>query len=358
LQLIDRINSFEALGNGINFDPEQALEGNEWEQIAQNAVLHNGWFTPENVREALLAIKTNYLNKKKLLAFSKAQKIPDENAAPKTIGLVMAGNIPLVGFQDLLYVLLTGNKAQLKLSSKDEFLSKFIISKLIEIEPKWKDCISIQERLSNFDAIIATGSNNTSRYFDYYFSKYPNIIRKNRNSVAVLNGNEDETTLKNLGKDLFNYFGLGCRNVSQLLVPEDYDFKPMLRVFEEEFSDLKNQHKYKNNYDYQLSLLLINSIPHMASENLIITENEQVASPISCLYYQAYKTVDDMLHYLHQKKEQIQCIVSELPGIKNAIACGNSQQPGLNDFADNVNVIDFLLNNRVLWNSFYRFYFL
>lgn len=344
MQLINRINSFEALGNEISFLSNTNEGSSNWDNVPVNAALHNGWFTPGNVKQALLAIKEKYLNKEALNSFAAAQQIPTKNELPKIVGLVMAGNIPLVGFQDLLYVLLTGNKAQLKLSSKDEFLSKFIINKLIEIEPQWKSYISIEERLSNFDAIIATGSNNSSRYFDYYFSKYPNIIRKNRNSVAVLSGKEDDLALKNLGKDVFSYFGLGCRNVSQVLVPEGYDFKMLLKIFEDEFPNLKNHHKYKNNYDYQLSLLLINSVTHMASENLLILENEQIASPISCLYHQTYNTIENLEQYLAKKEPQIQCVVSQLSEIENAFDFGKSQQPGLNDFADNINVVDFLLN--------------
>jgi len=338
LQLNNRINSFEALGNQIDVSKTAV------QLVINNAVNYNGWFTAENVKSALEAIKQRYLNKEELLAFADAQQIPTQNNSPKTVGLVMAGNIPLVGFQDLLYVLLTGNKAQLKLSSKDEFLTKFIIKKLIDIEPQWQNYIAIEERLSNFDAIIATGSNNTSRYFDYYFKKYPNIIRKNRNSIGVLVGNESEEDLINLGKDVFSYYGLGCRNVSQILVPEEYDFVPLLKTLEQHFVDLKNQHKYKNNYDYQLSLLLINGVVHMASENLLILENEHIASPISCLYHQTYKTIKEAQQYVNEKQAEIQCVVTNLAEIAGAIAFGKSQQPGLNDFADNVNVVDFLLN--------------
>lgn len=338
MQLKDRINSFEALSNEINYDKKEV------EAVINGASNHNGWFTSNNVKSAFEAIIKKYLNKDALLMFADAQQIPAENNVPKTVGMVMAGNIPLVGFQDLLYVLITGNKAQLKLSSKDEYLCKFIINKLIEVEPGWKNFITIEERLSNFDAIIATGSNNSFRYFDYYFSKYPNIIRKNRNSIAVLTSKEDEATLKRLGEDVFNYFGLGCRNVSQLLVPEEYDFVPLLKTLEEAFPNIKHHHKYKNNYDYQLSLLLINSVDHKASENLIITKNEQIASPIACLYYKTYKSMAEVQQYLVEKKDQIQCVVSELPAIENTIGFGKSQQPGLNDFADNVNVVNFLLN--------------
>ena len=338
MQLNDRINSFELLGKAISSNKDDI------HFVINNAVNHNGWFTAENVKSALLAIKDKYLNKAALTAFAEEQKIPTENKAPKIVGLVMAGNIPLVGFQDLLYVLLTGNKAQLKLSSKDEFLSKFVINELIELEPRWKDYIAIEERLHNFDAIIATGSNNSSRYFEYYFSKYPNIIRKNRNSVAVLSGNEEATAIKNLGEDIFNYFGLGCRNVSQVLVPKDYDFNSLLKIFEDEFPILKNQHKYKNNYDYQYSLLLINGASHKASENLLLLENENIASPISCLHFKTYENTGEIQHYLDLKKDEIQCVVSEMPEINKAIAFGKSQQPGLNDFADNVNVVNFLLN--------------
>lgn len=338
MQLNERINAFEMLHNRINFEDEQFL------QIVQSAVLHNGWFTSHNVQTAFKAIKNNYLNPKKLTEFCEHYSIPDENKTPKTVGLVLAGNIPLVGFQDLLYILLSGNKAQIKLSSKDDFLSRFIINQLVDIEPAFKNDIHIQERLQHFDAIIATGSNNTSRYFEYYFSKYPNILRKNRNSIAVLSGNESEQQLTELSKDVFSYYGLGCRNVSKLLVPNGYDFKKLLSIFETVEPDIKHHHKYKNNYDYQFSLLLINNTPHYASENLLIREAEQIASPISCLHYQFYDDDNFVEHYINENEEAIQCVVADSNVNSNSLGFGKSQSPTLFDFADNVDVMNFLLD--------------
>jgi len=244
----------------------------------------------------------------------------------------------------LLYILLSGNKAQIKLSSKDDFLSRFIINQLHDIEPQWKNYIHIQDQLKNFDAIIATGSNNTARYFEYYFSKYPNIIRKNRNSVAVLTGNETNEQLKALSKDVFSYFGLGCRNVSKLLVPKSYDFQKLLSVFEAAEPDLKHHHKYKNNYDYQLSLLLINKTPHFASENLLVKEDEQIASPIACLHYQEYDNETFVQNHIEENQAAIQCVISDAQFNIPKVQLGSSQSPTLFDFADNVDVMNFLLN--------------
>jgi len=338
MQLNKRIKILAELGKRLDIETEKV------QNVVESAVLHNGWFTASNVKKALLAIKNNYLDEAALLEFAGYYKVDTVNENVKTVGLVMAGNIPLVGFQDLIYVLLTGNKAQIKISSKDTFLSEFIFEELRGIEPGMNNFISVQERLADFDAIIATGSNNSSRYFDYYFSKYPNIIRKNRNSVAVLNGNETDDDLKNLSKDVFSYFGLGCRNVSSVLVPEGYDFIPLLQCFETEEPDIKHHHKFKNNYDYQLSLLLINGVPHLASENLLVKEDSQIASPIACLHYQQYKDDTFINDFLKNNEALIQCIVSNNKNI-GAVGFGESQLPGLKDFADNIDVMDFLLNN-------------
>ncbi len=340
MQLNERIRAFGKLNDQIDFDNKNFLE------TLNSAVLHNGWFTAHHVKTAFEAIKNNYVNTEKLTEFCGQYAIPAENKTPKTVGLVMAGNIPLVGFQDLLYILLSGNKAQLKISSKDDFLSRFIINQLILVEPKWKDYIFIEERLKGFDAIIATGSNNSSRYFEYYFSKYPHIIRKNRNSLAILSGTESKEQLNRLSKDVFSYYGLGCRNVSKVMVPLNYDFPNLLSTFEATEPDIKHHHKYKNNYDYQLSLLLINKTPHFASENLLIKEDEQIASPISCLNYQFYDEESFLKRYLKENQEAIQCVVSEA-GFKldfETLKFGESQTPTLFDFADHVDVMDFLLN--------------
>jgi hypothetical protein len=258
----------------------------------------------------------------------------------KIIGLIMAGNIPLVGFHDLICVLLSGHKAAIKLSSQDLFLMQWIIRKLCEIEPAFIDQIDVCEQLKVMDAVIATGSNNTARYFDYYFGKYPHIIRKNRTSVAILNGKETDTELMKLGKDVFTYFGLGCRNVSKIWVPQDYHFLNLLDLWAS-FTKVADNFKYHNNYEYNKSIYLVNGVNYLDTGFLLLTESEALTSPISVLYYQQYQNLTEVDQYLTQNQDKIQCVVSSQSS-RNFIPFGQTQVPDISDYADGMDVMRFL----------------
>jgi len=265
------------------------------------------------------------------------------NEKLKTIGLILAGNIPMVGFHDVLSVLISGNKALIKLSSNDELLIPLILDYLETIEPEFKNRYKItKEKLENFDAVIATGSDNTARYFDYYFGKYPNIIRKNRNSVAVLNGSESKEDLLALGEDIFRYYGLGCRNVSKLFVPKGYNFDAFFEgMFV--FKDLINDEKYTNNYDYNKAVYLMSNFNILDNGFLTIKEDTSYASPISSVFYEYYEDLEALKNKINSDKEKIQCVVSNHL-IENSVSFGSTQNPALWDYADDVDTMKFLLS--------------
>ena len=255
----------------------------------------------------------------------------------------MAGNIPLVGFHDFISVLISGNKVLGKLSSNDKILLPFLTQKLIEIEPEFKEYIQFSDKkLENFDAVIATGSNNTSLYFEHYFGKYPNIIRKNRNSVAVLSGEESPTQLEALSKDIFTYFGLGCRNVSKLYLPKEYDFKPFFNAMYSQ-KDIIHNDKYMNNYDYNKAVYLMGGVNLLDNEFMLLKEDTGFSSPISVVFYEYYNSLQEVEKYLAKNTEKIQCVVST-SNIENAIPFGKTQSPELWDYADSIDTLEFLLN--------------
>jgi hypothetical protein len=303
---------------------------------AQNS---NAWFTIDEVERSLNALH-KMLNQQDLETWFRNITI---NKNPKKVGLILAGNIPLVGFHDVLSVLATGNIALIKLSSSDDKLLPALLAQLIIIEPQLADHIVYVERLKDFDAVIATGSNNTSRYFDFYFGKVPNIIRKNRNSVAVLNGQEKPSEIASLGHDVFDYFGLGCRNVSKLFIPEDYSIKEFFEPIEH-FKEIINHFKYNNNYDYNKSIYLVNMAEHYDNGFLLLKEDSGMSSPLAVLHYERYKNIDDVATKLGAEEENIQCVVSNIPfELKTAVlSFGESQVPKLWDYADNVDTIAFL----------------
>jgi hypothetical protein len=301
---------------------------------------HNGWFTPEQVCFAVQswaeALAEDNLNEW-------LSKYDLSEVKPKTVALILAGNIPLVGFHDFLSVLITGHKVLVKASSNDQHLIQFLANYLISVEPKLSYYISFTDgRLENFDAIIATGSNNTARYFEFYFKDKPNIIRKNRNSVAVLNGKETHDDLVNLGEDIFRYFGLGCRNVSKLFVPKGYSFEAFFKAIYE-YKDVIYYEKYSNNYDYNKAVFLMSNFKLLDNEFLTLKEDSSYASPISSVFYEYYEDIADLQKRLKNEAEQIQCIVSN-DLISNSIPFGQTQQPKLWDYADNVDTLKFLLS--------------
>lgn len=330
MNLEEKINAFTLLAKKI-----KGLTEEELTELCATARNHNGWFTEESVKNALEGI-TFMLEKEKLKQWT--SKYAFKTEVPKVVGIVMAGNIPLVGFHDLLCVLLSGHFVAIKPSSDDEILTKTMVNWILEVEPRFKKNIEIRERLNNVDAVIATGSDNTARYFEYYFRNIPNIIRKNRTSVAVLTGNETTEDYQQLGLDIFSYFGLGCRNVSKVFTPKGFDLRDTFPSLEG-FDFVGNHHKYRNNYDYHKSIYLVNQTPHLDTGFLLSVSTDELVSPISVLYHQEYESMETLMAILEDKKDKIQCIVG-----KDFIPFGKAQRPELWDYADNVDVMKFLIN--------------
>lgn len=328
------IHAFSELGKLLSA-PDKSLMG-----VIETERQYNAWFTPESV---LAAVKANgeMLNRQDLSQWLGNYNIIE--GKEKKIGLVLAGNIPLVGFHDVLCVLVTGNHALIKASSQDARLIKYVLDLLVSIDPAYGDKFTFADRLANFDAIIATGSNNTSRYFEYYFGKVPNIIRKNRNSAALLNGDESTEDLHSLGKDIFDYYGLGCRNISKVFVPEDYVFNKFFESIED-FSPIINHHKYNNNYDYNKSIYLVNRDEHLDNGFLLLKHDDRLTSPLAVLFYESYNSFDEVQEKLAAQSDQLQCIVTTAPlKTKNQVVkFGQSQHPQLWDYADGVDTMKFL----------------
>lgn len=336
--LKERIEAFVKVGLFIkrHFGQPEAAETalhQGLDKVIELAYIHNGWFAPNFVKEAIARIGT-MLSREAIEGFCNGK----ETKEAKTVAVICAGNIPMVGFHDIMCVLLSGHKALIKLSADDNVLLPFFIKLLAHYEPGLEGSIHFADgKLSNFDAVIATGSNNTSGYFDYYFGKYPHIIRKNRSSAAVLTGNESAEDLRNLGKDIFLYYGLGCRNVSQLLVPAGYDFKYFFEAIIDYGYVIENK-KYGNNYDYHRAIYLLEKQEFLDNNFLMLKESDGLHSPVGTVYYSFYTTKTDAGNYLQAHNNDIQCIVG-----KGFIPFGYSQQPVITDFADNVNTWEFLL---------------
>ncbi|PHR12847.1 MAG: acyl-CoA reductase [Aequorivita sp.] len=338
MQLKQRINAFIALGTylkRIAFENDAA----EAKRIFQIAEAENGWFTQDNIRFALKSW-SEALSEENIQQWISNYQIEETN--PKIVAIIMAGNVPLVGFHDFLSVLITGNKVLAKLSSNDKTLLPFLSNYLISVEPDFKNYIEFTEgRLKDFDAVIATGSNNTARYFEYYFGKYPHIIRKNRNSVAVLTGNETEEELTALADDIFRYFGLGCRNVSKIYIPENYDFEAFFKAMYS-WKEIIHNHKYINNYDYNKAVYLMDSFPLLDNEFLLLKEDNGFSSPISVVFYEKFSSFQKLKKELEVQSENIQCVVSNA-NLPNEVPFGMAQTPDLWDYADGVDTVDFLL---------------
>ena len=307
----------------------------EWQNIKIKASFHNGWFTLEFIDLAIKNICAEFLQKEKLEQWAMHYHL-DDNVGGKNTGIVMAGNIPLVGFHDFLCVFISGHKQTIKLSTKDDILLKHLVERMIEWEPELKSKVEFAELLKGCDAYIATGSNNSARYFEQYFSKYPNIIRRNRTAVAILTGGETTEELNLLADDVHQYFGLGCRNVTKLFVRVGYEFVPLLRAFDK-YKYFEDHHKFKNNYDYQLSIALLNNIFYMTSGSALLLENDAIFTAISQLNYSFYDEEKKVFELL-KGNEDIQCICGRL-----GIAFGQAQKPALLEYADGVDTMQFLL---------------
>lgn len=324
----DVLSDHGANAGGFASAVKKAREGNPW--FTAGAIYHMLEATGKSLSHADLERWTGMYK-------------AGEPRKRATVAVIMAGNIPAVGFHDLLCVLMSGHRAMVKLSGDDRHLLPAIAGLLIDMDPDFEQFIQFtDEVMRGFDAVIATGSNNTSRYFNYYFGKYPHIIRKNRNALAVLNGEETDEELEALGADIFTYFGLGCRNVSKLMVPEDYDFPAFFDAIKG-YAGVGQHHKYMNNYDYNKSICLVNGEPHFDNGFLLLKEDGSMASPVSVLHYERYRDIAAVNDHIRDESENIQCVVSADPTIKGSIPPGTTQQPRLWDYADGVDTMAFLL---------------
>ena len=351
IEINNRIQAFVKLGEFLALFSEDKDKTKQSKQFNEDLVKgfkhqlklakeNNGWFTQKNLTFALNQW-SEALTEENLSKWISTYKIAD--VKPKTIAIVMAGNIPLVGFHDFLCVLISGHSVLVKLSSNDKYLLPYLAKCLELIEPSFKGKIKFaEEKLENYNAIIATGSNNTSRYFEHYFRKKPNIIRKNRNSVAILTGNESQKQLEALGEDIFTYYGLGCRNVSKLFVPKEYNFNSFFKAIYK-FNPIINENKYANNYDYNKAIYLMSLFNVLENGFLMLKEDESYVSPIASLFFEYYTDLDSLKLKLKSEDDKIQCIVAD--GFdKNEIDFGKTQKPKLWNYADNIDTMKFLLD--------------
>ncbi|MCE3260180.1 MAG: hypothetical protein K0S12_1821 [Bacteroidetes bacterium] len=336
--LKQRIEAFAKIGSFINRhfsqpDPSEVHLHQGLSKVTELAYIHNGWFSLNFVNQSIASIG-DMLDRRSLEGF-----ITRETSTPKTVAVICAGNIPMVGFHDIMCVLLSGHKAMIKMSSDDNVLLPFFLKLLVHYEPEFeKQILFAAAKMTAFDAVIATGSNNTSNYFNYYFGKYPHIIRKNRTSVAVLSGKESKEDLKNLGADVFTYYGLGCRNVSKLLVPENYVFDGFFEAIVDYGFVIENK-KYGNNYDYHRAIYLLEQHQFLDNNFVMIKQSSDLHSPVGVIYYDYYRSEEDIKNYLNQHASAIQCVVGQ-----GRIPFGYSQRPVITDFADNVDTRDFLVS--------------
>jgi hypothetical protein len=333
MTLDNRIEAFVALGKQLqNLTPE---DHQAW---ARAAMSRNTWFTEENVSFAINGI-VQMLEEQYLREWLYPYHL--HHVTPKKVGVVMAGNIPMVGFHDFLSVLISGHYLLAKLSTSDEPLMKRLADMLVGIEPAFANQFEFVNLLKEADAFIATGSDNTARYFEYYLAKRPHIIRRNRSSIGILTGHEEEDDLKALGEDIFRYYGLGCRNVSKVYVPEGYTFDKFFEANAHR-SSLLDHHKFQNNYDYNKSILLVNRVPHLDNGFMLVQQSEGLVSPISVLFYSTFTTLADLRMQLASVKDKTQCIVAAHGWLEGSIPFGEAQHPMVWDYADGVDTLAFL----------------
>jgi hypothetical protein len=354
IALEKRMNAFTELGRllGLAADDLSESADPKYSQAIETLIdakdiahAHNAWFMPENINDSLEALAKSLTGEKIMEWLNPYENQLNTLKEPLKVAVVMAGNIPLVGFHDFLCVLMSGNQFAGKLSSDDAYLLPAIAGMLSSIEPAFGAYIEFtSEKLHGFDAVIATGSNNTSRYFEYYFSSYPHIIRRNRNGIAVLDGNETISELENLGYDIFRYFGLGCRNVSKIYIPENYDFADLIDACGVKFNKLAMHHKYMNNYNYQRTIFMMNNVLCIDCGFFLLRESPGFISPISVINFEHYSNLQQLNEHLEKEKDNIQCILCSNPIIENRIPFGKSQEPELWDYADGVDTMKFLTN--------------
>ena len=342
IRSVERVNAFIELGNQIKLQLSRLGDQDGLFAVMAKAESLNRWFTQNNQKKALAAI-AHLLEREALEHWLEDYNIENDKASVKKVGVIMAGNIPAVGFHDLLCVLISGHHFAGKCSSDDAVLITWIAEQLIKIEPGFDSMISFTDKLKLVDALIATGSNNSARHFNYYFKNTPRIIRKNRNSIAVLTGNETKEELEQLGEDIFSYFGLGCRNVSKLMVPQGYTFNTFFESIAGYGDELNNHNKYLNNYDYYRAIYLLEQIPFLTNNFLHVKEDTSIASPVSVLHFETYTSEQQLHHYLASQLEHLQCIVSQRQILGGEVKFGLSQSPLVKDYADGVDTMEFLL---------------
>ncbi|MCE2790292.1 MAG: acyl-CoA reductase [Saprospiraceae bacterium] len=338
MTLSQRIESLVSLGQFLRIENNDELHA-----AVRQAESQNPWFTQENIFQALHAIADQFLQENKLRTFTQNYAVPAHNEIKK-IALVLAGNIPLVGFHDVLCCYLAGHHAIMKYSEKDSILIPFLLDQLTSQRPQAAPYFTKVDKISGYDAAIVTGSDNTARHFSYYFQHIPHIIRKNRTSTVILTGNESEQSLQHLLDDIFGYFGLGCRNVSHMWIPENADITPLIEALNNR-KGVMLHNKYKNNYDYNLALFLLNKEPFLQGENILLKESQQPASRIGCLHYARYTSLEVVGQWVETHIDQLQCIVSNepIPGIAT-IPLGTSQCPAIDVFADGVDTMNFFVS--------------
>ncbi|MBC7885516.1 MAG: acyl-CoA reductase [Saprospiraceae bacterium] len=337
MNITQRVNSLVLLGEMLS-----VLTSKEIADVCFSAENENPWFTQTNIRQSITAIRDKYLTREAIGQMVSRYKL-DDNIDKKRVGLILAGNIPLVGFHDILCCFLAGHISLIKYSDKDKILIPYLIKKLTEAYHDASEYFVEIERLTDYDAVIATGSNTTAKHFEFYFSHVPHIIRKNKNSIAVLSGRESEAQLFELGNDVFSYFGLGCRNVSKIFVPEKYDITQLFEAFDA-YKEVIYHHKYKNNYDYNVALFLLNKEKFLQNDMLILKESTEIISRIGSLHYEFYTDLPSLVSRIESHQNELQCVVSamKIPGIQT-IPFGLTQSPDITDYADGVDTMQFLL---------------
>lgn len=349
MSLEKRIKAFVELGHFLGQFKNSKKKGSlnnlnsmfyrDFEELILKQKAFNGWFDKGNIIAAIDSIAQT-LSEEELRRWLSNYDIEE---GKNKVGVIMAGNIPLVGFNDLLCVLITGNTIVAKLASNDNQLIRKVGEILIYVNPDFEDKISFVERLENFDAVIATGSNNTARYFEAYFGKYPNIIRKNRNSVAIINEMDNKEELNKLGKDIFQYYGLGCRNVSKVYVPRGYKLDHFFESILEDYQHVTENNKYANNYDYNKAVYLLGNNQLLDNGFLLLKEEQSFSSPVGVLNYEFYDSLTDLDMQLKDRANDIQCVVSSNNTAIDSFGFGEAQTPSLTDYADGIDTIEFLL---------------
>lgn len=349
MKLHQRINAFSELSEVlINYIKNIKNKPDILSTAINQASIQNPWFSNQNILYALDSISKS-IQRTQIENWCKRYNYLNNSLSnPETIGVVMAGNIPLVGFHDFFFVMMSDNNIIVKLSSDDKILLPALAKILCNIEPEFnKKIIFTETKLTGFDMIIATGSNNSSRYFEYYFKNHPYIIRKNRNSIAILNGNETKDEIDLLCKDILLYYGMGCRNVSKLFLPFDYNFSELMEAIDNN-KKLIDNYKFINNYNYYKSIFLINKQAFLDNGYIILKEDSNINSPLSVVYFEYYKEIKSVTDYISVHSDKIQCIVSKIPEINGSIYFGQTQSPTLSDYADNIDVMDFIFKNSVM----------